>query len=283
MKMIPDNVKQYLSIIDKYVATSITDVNGVVLYVSEAFCELCGYSKDELIGKTHSIHRHPDMQDSTYKELWETIEAAKPWSGRIVSLKQDNSTYFTDIHIEPIFKNNETIAYMAIRRNVTNEALYEKLAHTDSLTTLHNRASIENFATTFIAESKRHNYPFSTIMIDLDNFKEVNDTFGHQAGDVVLKKVAQIATTLMRSNDRMGRFGGEEFVILLPQTSYDQAKKLAERLRKGVSIYHFDGVGSVTASFGVASFEEDDTFFSLITRADKALYRAKEMGKNQVC
>jgi diguanylate cyclase (GGDEF)-like protein len=124
---------------------------------------------------------------------------------------------------------------------------------------------------------------FSIIMIDLDDFKSVNDTFGHQAGDIVLKKVAEIARALIRLGDRMGRWGGEEFIVLLPNASYEQAKELAERLRIGISIYHFDGVGSATASFGVSSFEREDDFYSLIQRADAALYRAKESGKNQVC
>ena len=283
MKISSFNLKQYVSVVDKYVPTSITDANGVILYVSDAFCKISGFSKDELLGHKHSLHKHPDMPASTYEELWNTITLGKAWSGRIKNRRKDGSIYFVDAHIEPIFKNNAIIGYHAVRNNVTNEMIYEKLANLDALTKLYNRASIEKFAENFIHKSKQCDLPFSIIMFDLDDFKEVNDNFGHQAGDLVLKKIAEITTTLMRINDRIGRFGGEEFIILLPQTSYEQAQELAERIRAGVSIYHFDGVGSTTASFGVSSFEKDDTFFSMIEKADKALYRAKEMGKNQVC
>jgi diguanylate cyclase (GGDEF)-like protein len=223
------------------------------------------------------------MPENIYKNLWETITAGKSWNGRIKNLKKNKDAYWINVHIEPIFNNNTIIAYQAVRQNITNERLYQKLAKTDYLTGHYNRTSIEEFAELFIDEATRYKNFFSIIMIDLDDFKEVNDSFGHQAGDLVLKKVAEIATTLIRSSDRIGRFGGEEFIVLLPQTPYEQAKDFAERLRIGISIYHFDGVGAKTASFGVATLEEDDTFFSLIEKADKALYRAKEMGKDQVC
>jgi len=283
VKIKAHSLKQYLSTIDKYVATSITDVDGIILYVSRAFCDVAGYGEDELIGQNHSILRHPDMHPSIYEKLWGTITKGETWSGRLKNLKKNQEPYWVDAYIEPIFKSGSIIGYHAVRKNITNEKLYEKLAHTDPLTGLYNRTYMESFANLLIDESKRYDFLFSLIIFDLDDFKNVNDTFGHQAGDYVLKKVAEIATVLIRTSDRVGRWGGEEFLILLPQTSYTQAKELAEQLRIGFSIFHFDGVGSKTASFGVASLEADDTLFSLIAKADRALYKAKGSGKNRVC
>ena len=123
---------------------------------------------------------------------------------------------------------------------------------------------------------------FLHIMIDIDDFKRVNDTYGHQAGDSVIKKLVEILLKLIRSSDRMGRWGGEEFVVLLPQTAYSQAFELAQRLRVGFSTYKFENIGYKTASFGVATLEENDTMSSLIDKSDKALYISKNLGKNRV-
>jgi len=282
MKFKPYYVKKYLSSIDKYVSTSITDCHGVILYASSAFCDMNGYSQEELIGQKHSMLRHPDMPASTYKNLWETITKGEIWQGRIKNLKKNGDAYWVDAFIEAIYNKNAIVAYHAVRKNITDEKLYKKLAHTDPLTALYNRSSIESFADLLLEDFRTKAYIFSIIMIDIDDFKAVNDTFGHLMGDSVLKKVAEIARSLIRSSDRMGRWGGEEFIALLPQTSYKQAKELAERLRAGFSLHHFDGVERVTASFGVATIESDKNFHALVQRADEALYLSKEMGKNRV-
>jgi len=274
--------RQYISLLEKHVSTSITDADGVIVYTSKAFCEMTGYTQEELIGKKHTILRHPDMSNEIYAELWTTITQGKPWHGRIKNRTKYNESYWVDAYIEPIFDNGIIIGYQAIRQNITEEALFETLAKIDMLTGLYNRKTIGEFAQLFIDEAHRYQTPFSAIMVDLDDFKQINDTYGHPTGDEVLKKISTIFQNLLRSSDRVGRWGGEEFFILLPQTTYLQAKELAERLCVEFSSHMFEGIGYKTASFGVALLESEDTLESLIEKADKALYTAKRLGKNQI-
>ncbi|WP_319470527.1 GGDEF domain-containing protein [uncultured Pseudodesulfovibrio sp.] len=157
----------------------------------------------------------------------------------------------------------------------------------DGLTRIYNRHSFEERLVYEIKRRRRYNHDLSLLMVDLDYFKNVNDTYGHKAGDMVLRKVGEILTETFRGTDLAARYGGEEFVVLLPHTSEQDAWKLAERVRESIqsSQFHFDGQDfTVTASIGVASVEagaltKDD---DLIIKADKALYKAKNNGRNMV-
>jgi len=120
------------------------------------------------------------------------------------------------------------------------------------------------------------------IVFDIDHFKKVNDTYGHSAGDYVLKTIADIVRKTIRKIDYLVRWGGEEFVIIPSETNLEKAHALAERIRKITESYKFDTVGKVTISMGVTEFEEGDTGDSFIKRADDAMYKAKEKGRNRV-
>lgn len=160
-------------------------------------------------------------------------------------------------------------------------------ADRDGLTRIYNRHSFEERLVYEIKRRRRYNHDLSLLMVDLDYFKQVNDTYGHKAGDMVLRKVGEILTETFRGTDLAARYGGEEFVVLLPHTTEKDAWALAERVREAVQSceFHFDGHDfTVTASIGVASVEagaltKDD---DLIIKADKALYEAKHNGRNTV-
>lgn len=169
--------------------------------------------------------------------------------------------------------------------NVQLEALYKEKeieASTDSLTGLSNRAAMMSRLEYLYARYKRQKEIFSLILFDIDYFKNVNDTYGHQKGDEVLKKVAELALEGIREVDTAARYGGEEFIILLPQTNAVSAVAIAERIRISMQeqIKLLDT--SVTASFGVVEVEEKLSIEKLINRADQALYKAKESGRNTV-
>jgi two-component system cell cycle response regulator len=164
-----------------------------------------------------------------------------------------------------------------------------ELARTDVLTGLLNRRALMERIDQEIQRARRENNPFSLILSDIDYFKKVNDTFGHQAGDLVLKKFAHQLTTLSRPYDFVGRYGGEEFVACLPGAGDSQVEAIAERMRKRVEEMTVMLPGGsvpvrITASFGVASLRigSGDTLDSLIKRADDALYKAKDGGRNRV-
>ena len=133
-----------------------------------------------------------------------------------------------------------------------------------------------------LERAKRSNQPFSLILLDVDEFKAVNDTHGHQVGDEVLKSLANLLKSNTRSSDTLGRWGGEEFMLICPDTDADAAKMLGEKLRLAVASHSFPVVQQKTASFGLTSYTDKDTQTSMVERADKALYMAKSGGRNAV-
>lgn len=158
----------------------------------------------------------------------------------------------------------------------------EHLVHTDALTQLWNRYHMEQTLDTELSRAQRHQHALSVIIFDIDNFKQVNDTYGHDVGDQVLKGIAKALKPIMRDTDALGRWGGEEFLVIVPESDLAQARELAERLRQVLMGLEFDKAGVVTASFGVASLDAGDSRSKLIRRADQALYRAKNQGRNRV-
>ncbi len=162
----------------------------------------------------------------------------------------------------------------------------ELLARTDALTGLANRRAFDETAQMEIQRAQRYGTPLTLILTDLDHFKAINDCYGHDAGDRVLQEFARILTSSMRTVDLVGRWGGEEFAILMPGTDLEEARQAAERMRKEVEqaeIQFATCSCRFTASFGVAAFLSDmPTLDSLLGRADLALYRAKRHGRNRV-
>jgi diguanylate cyclase (GGDEF)-like protein len=157
------------------------------------------------------------------------------------------------------------------------------LVNTDSLTRLANRRFFIDFLEKAMAFARRHAQPLSVIMADLDKFKAINDTYGHQAGDQVLAAFGQVMQANIRQEDLAARFGGEEFILMLPGTTLEEATILAERLRESLENLTFPPLETrVTASFGIAQYRPDDTFATLVKRADEGLYAAKATGRNRV-
>ena len=152
----------------------------------------------------------------------------------------------------------------------------------DYLTGLYNRRKIHEIIETEIIRSKRYNSAFSVILIDIDDFKIVNDTFGHNTGDKVLVQFSGTLKHTIRESDIASRWGGEEFLVIMPETTIDGASALAEKLRSNIENCDFKNIGNITASFGVTGIRHGDNVQSLIHRADEALYSAKEAGKNTV-
>lgn len=159
---------------------------------------------------------------------------------------------------------------------------YEHLAQVDKLTGIYNRSRFEKSVISEIERASRHGDIFSIILFDIDHFKHVNDTYGHLAGDVCLQQVAKIVHAKIRTLDTFARWGGEEFVLVLPQTQLTAANIAAEKFRLAIEEYVFKEIGHVTCSFGVSQYIQGDSITSLIHRADKAMYQAKLNGRNRV-
>ncbi len=159
-------------------------------------------------------------------------------------------------------------------------AMIEKAAHTDTLTQVSNRLNLDNILEQSYERYKRYGNPFSIILLDVDHFKKINDTYGHQIGDKVLQTFANVLMVNTRKTDHVGRWGGEEFLIVCDGSALEGANQLATILQKAIRNCQFLGITSQTASFGVATFHHDDTLETLLGRADTNLYKAKENGRD---
>jgi len=197
-------------------------------------------------------------------------------------------SFFVVIYVQTNKNYQEIIAAQGLELKNTNtklEKLYKKKeieASTDTLTGLSNRTAMMSRLRYLYARYKRQKEIFSLIIFDVDHFKSVNDNFGHQKGDEVLQEVAQITLDGIREIDMAIRYGGEEFVILLPQTNIDSAFAIAERIRLDIQKKIKIDKKSITASFGLVEIDEGLEMENLISVADKAMYRAKELGRNKV-
>ncbi|WP_456396717.1 sensor domain-containing diguanylate cyclase [Desulfurobacterium sp.] len=159
----------------------------------------------------------------------------------------------------------------------------KKLADTDGLTAIYNRRKILEELEKEIIRTQRYGNPLSVIIFDIDLFKEVNDTYGHLMGDKILREIAQIIKKRIRKPDIFGRYGGEEFLIVLPETDITGGVKFAEKIRKLIENHPFPIDRKITISLGVTEYKYGDTVDTLLARADRALYMAKESGRNKVC
>ena len=283
----------YVDIVDKYVITSSTDVKGVITSTSDAFCEISGYSQEELLGATHRIVRHEDMPESIYEELWSTISSGKTWEGEIKNKKKNGGYYWVQAYISPNFDEQGNISgYTAIREDITNKKLAEALSVTDELTSLSNRRHFNNLFPQEIARAEREQKTFVLMIIDVDYFKSYNDNYGHQQGDIVLQQIARVLQdTLRRAGDFAFRIGGEEFAVIVTVENNADAVVITENLRSsveglGLAHEHSEVASVVTISIGVKTHHcggDQPAQTDLIYRlADDALYQAKENGRNQV-
>lgn len=159
----------------------------------------------------------------------------------------------------------------------------EKFATTDSLTQLLNRRALTRNLDEEVLRFERYGHSFGMMLIDIDHFKRINDAHGHQVGDMFLQEFSSLLLSLSRATDYVGRWGGEEFLVLCPETDLAGLQDLAEKLCGTISTKRFETVGKTSASFGLSVFQEGDTPETLLERADRALYRAKENGRDQVC
>ena len=276
-------LEEYIAIIDANVIISTTDLEGVITEVSEAFCAISGYSKEELLGKNHNIVRHTDVPPALYAAMWEALKRGQTWHGEMKNRHKNGSEYWVDATISPRFDDvGMIVGYTAIRQDITDKKRIEELSITDTLTRLYNRLKLDELLRLHVSTASRHATPFSVIMLDIDKFKSVNDTYGHQVGDTLLQEIASVLKTNIRLEDVLGRWGGEEFLILLPNMTCEGALLLAEKLRLAIETYSFSTVGSRTSSFGVASYTQSDDTKTIVGRADEALYRAKANGRNRV-
>lgn len=417
-------------LLNRYVIFSKTDLQGVITEVTDAFCEISGYRREELIGKSHNLLRHPDMPSKLFKEMWGMIKKGNIWSGEVKNRKKNGRFYWVFALISPMIDDNgHHIGYISTRQDITrvkeqevilqdnqkrlereiearrdaeqfayeilnsdknliavttsddvlflNQAMldflgsssldafiqkygnlerffssnrefikeldykenwiemmfsipndapihmrsfstrteriynlqitrlvtlderyvftfsdvtelaqarkyYKEMAIKDHLTQIYNRFYFMDALKRDYALAIRESKPISLLMIDIDHFKSINDTMGHQKGDEVLQTIAKVIQGRLRSSDILARWGGEEFMVLLPSTNEIDALSVAESIRKSIEGYSFEGLEKVTCSLGISTLIKGQNMDKLIRRSDEALYDAKESGRNRV-
>ena len=180
------------------------------------------------------------------------------------------------------FEDKYIVTLNDITEHEKEKIILKTLSLTDSLTGIGNRAAYEEAISQKFGEYTRYNTKFSVIIFDIDHFKKINDTFGHHCGDMVLISLARIVEKNLRKHDQFFRIGGEEFIIVSAEPIAEKSALLAEKLRESIQTFKFENVEKITCSFGVAEFQDGDDIFTIFKKADKALYEAKNSGRNQV-
>lgn len=266
------------------------DEQGRIVRVNHHFLEVTGYSKDELDRMTALDLFYEEDKSLISQKMREVFENGDSSAEAELIIKSGREIpYYLTGHRTRI---DGQYYLVGIGTDITERrALEQELAHqakTDSLTGLSNRRHFLELAEQELARTRRYDKPLSVLMFDLDEFKAINDTHGHQAGDNVLRKVGEVCRRTLREVDIVGRIGGEEFAILLPESDAKQATDAAERLRQDIAnsmlTLEQGGELSFTASIGITTLTAADTTVDkLLSLADEAMYEAKHTGRNRVC
>ena len=280
-------LQDYINIVNENIIISSTDKQGIITDVSEAFCKISGYTKEELIGQTHNLIRHPDMSDSFYKDMWDTLLSKKEWKGEIKNKDKSGHDYWVFAIITPVLKNDDIVGFTAIRTNITDKKHIEYLSITDELTQLYNRRFFNTKIEKEINRAKRENTYLSFLIMDIDYFKEFNDTYGHQKGDFALEEVSKVLKKYTnRSSDFAFRLGGEEFGIIT-RLEKEKIIEFANNIKNEIEELHIEHRESsiseyLTISIGITSRTGLDLLDSntLYKEADDSLYLAKNKGRN---
>ena len=267
------------------------DGNGLVAFWNPAAEKLFGYFRKEIIGE--DLHRLivPEEQSfRAYKKSFANFKSTGEGDkiGKTIELKAKNKAgeiLEAELTLTAV-KRKEGLYTIGVVKDIGKRKKVEEqiylLTITDPLTNVYNRRYFMQKLEEEIERTKRNENKFSLIMLDIDHFKGINDRFGHNAGDLVLKSMTEMIKNRIRKVDCLARWGGEEFVIFLADTPANKAAVLAEELKESLSCMDIPGVDRVTASFGVAGYCARDTADTLVNKADSMMYEAKAAGRNCV-
>lgn len=260
-----------------------TTSSGIVLHATTLFCAFFGYEKKNIIGNNASFLKDCDDKGCLYTKLKKIILNKESWSGELELITADGKSKWVETRISPIHDNNDNlIEFNTVYFDITNKKLLEEMYITDALTQLYNRAHFDDIVSSIIEHQRKADINFALIIVDIDHFKLVNDTYGHLVGDEALKLIANALKNSLREDDVIARWGGEEFVVMLKNVSIEEAKLITEKLRHAVEIVEINNTFYSTCSFGVTMYKPKENIDDTFKRADEALYKAKESGRNKV-
>ncbi len=277
------SLKTTNALVDKYFLILRTDKEGKLIHVNDAHLSFTGYSYQYLVGSYFTGFCKRENEQCLDTELFNSLLKDKHFEGLVECRKKDGTPYWADTHI--VMENdedNEHIGFLIFQQDVTQRVKLEEASVKDTLTQINNRMYFDKVANQRLSEYDRYETVSALIICDIDNFKEINDRYGHLMGDEILKIIAKLLKAQLRESDTLARWGGEEFAVLLPKSDIAKAVYVAQKMCEILNAYEFDLRENITASFGVTVTKENDTQMTWFKRADDALYRAKESGKNRV-
>ncbi len=285
-----NQIQTAVDTLDPHLLSANIDQNILITQVTEALCQVTGFHTKDLVGKPlmalgSPVDGHPDSMDV----LWQTIKKGESWKGEVKIQKKDGSTLWTEAIVSPLRRENDNNdGYTVIYQDVSQQKHFENLATKDELTKLYNRRHFNTLAPQLLSRSKQKGKTFALILMDVDNFKKYNDTYGHPEGDIVLAAIGQSLNSIFkRRSDLAFRLGGEEFGVIALVSNPKDAETVTEKARQAIQdlaiIHELNPPGVVTISMGLITLnsEDDADIDTLYKKADKALYSAKEGGRNR--
>ncbi len=281
LKIVMDNSPTQMIIVDAYRN----------IHANKAFLNFFGFdSLEAFLERRECIASYFIKGEAPFESEHNTIKRINHFEyieqldreNRLILIENKTSrvNHIMQIKVDELPNDRKLLSLIDISELEKEASEQNYLLSHDRLTGIHNRHYFEELFHHTHALAQREGKTLSLILFDVDDFKKVNDTYGHLKGDKVLKTLAQKVVNLIRKSDTFARWGGEEFILMLPQTDIEEASILASKLREAIRNLTIDGIVQVTSSFGLASSLPSDTLETLFARADKALYRAKENGKD---
>lgn len=279
----------YQAIEHSPVSIVVTNPQGCIEYVNGTFEKITGYSFNEVNGQNTRILRSGKTPKSIYRELWDSLISGKSWQGNLQNKKKNGELFWEHVQIAPVLNTSGNVDhYVAVKEDITQQKVQEEKiihqAHFDSLTDLPNRFLALDRLNQLINEAKRDHSQAAVLFIDLDDFKKINDSLGHETGDDLLIEAATRLLSVSRGDDTVSRLGGDEFLFLVRDIkNIVQAQMIATKLldsfREPFTINNRDLI--ITASIGIAVYPDDGISASeLLRNADSAMYHSKELGRN---
>lgn len=307
----PENFDEYKRY--KYAMENIHDIvweldrNLVFTFMSPNSKAISGYEPDEMVGRCmldflsgeSKIYIGGSMKKNYQKRLDGTMK--DPVLYDVQFLNKDGSVIWFEVSVKPLFSKEGFIGYIGTSRDISEKKAYEnevkkyieelertnkeldRLAALDMLTGAYNRRKFEKDVTSAARKKEKNGAPFAIIMFDIDGFKKINDRYGHKGGDALLQEITSVVKQALRKTDKLFRWGGDEFVILLQDTEMKNAIKAAEKVRKAIEAYDF-GIesGNITITLGVGEYRQNGNINQFLSCVDDALIKAKLTGKNRI-
>jgi diguanylate cyclase (GGDEF)-like protein/PAS domain S-box-containing protein len=282
LRLIADTMDDSLYVLDK---------DGIITFANAATAKSLGLSVEELNGQVaHLLFHYHGLEEKTALTdcpIHKVVHAGDRYEGEEWFCHANGTPFVAEVASQPMLRGRKEIGSVTVFRDITERKQLDEqltlLSITDPLTGAFNRRHFLQELEMEFYRAKRYGAPFSLIMLDVDHFKRLNDTYGHEAGDRVLQEMVRLIQGRIRHTDIHSRWGGEEFLLLLTNTPLDAARSLADTLLEALHSHPMEGVGIVTASFGVTSYRHGDSEDGLLSRVDQLMYQAKADGRDRIC